>query len=118
MGFQAAHIEEVVEQRTRVALLPVGESRIELLEAMDENSPIALFISKRGEGLHHICFEVDNLAQELATLRNAGIRLIDPVPRRGAGGCWVAFIHPTSTAGVLVELSQPTTATSQLSSEK
>ena len=118
MGFLAARIEEVEEQKTRVALLPIGESTIELLEAMDEGSPIARFIAKRGEGLHHICFQVDNLAQELEKLRNAGVRLIDAVPRRGAGGCWVAFIHPSSTAGVLVELSQPATPTSQLSSGK
>lgn len=118
MGLQAAQIEEVAEQKTRVALLPIGESRIELLEAMDEDSPIARFISRRGEGLHHICFQVDDLARELETLRNAGIRLIDPAPRRGAGGCWVAFIHPSSAAGVLVELSQPATSISQLSSEK
>lgn len=107
MGLRAAGIEEVEEQRTRVALIPVGDSRIELLEAMDASSPIARFIDRRGEGLHHICFQVDNLAAELERLRQAGVRLVDAQPRRGAGGCWVAFIHPSDTGGVLVELSQP-----------
>lgn len=110
MGLRVAGIEEVEEQRTRVALIPVGDSRIELLEATDESSPIARFIERRGEGLHHICFQVDDLAAELEKLRQAGVRLVDAQPRRGAGGCWIAFIHPSGTGGVLVELSQPPAA--------
>lgn len=110
MGLRTAGIEEVEEQKTRVALIPVGDSRIELLEAMDESSPIARFIERRGEGLHHICFQVDDLAAELEKLRRAGVRLVDAQPRRGAGGCWIAFIHPSGTGGVLVELSQPPAA--------
>jgi methylmalonyl-CoA/ethylmalonyl-CoA epimerase len=100
-------IEQVPEQKTRVAILPVGESRLELLESMEEDSPIARFIEKRGEGLHHICFQVEDIAAELEKLKAAGVRLVDQQPRRGAGGCLVAFIHPESAAGVLVELSQP-----------
>jgi methylmalonyl-CoA/ethylmalonyl-CoA epimerase len=114
LGFQVDHIEEVGEQKTRVAMLPIGESRLELLESTEPDSPIARFISKRGEGLHHITFRVDDIFEELSRLRAAGIRLIDEVPRTGADRCLVAFIHPSSTGGVLVELSQPRSATSRI----
>jgi len=107
MGFQGCHVEEIAEQKTRVALLPVGESRVELLEATGEDSPVAGFISKRGEGLHHVCFEVDDLGEELRKLRNAGMRLIEPAPQAGAEGSLIAFVHPSGTCGVLVELCQP-----------
>ena len=107
MGFHGCSVEEIAEQKTRVALLPVGESRIELLEAAGDDSPVAGFISKRGEGLHHICFEVDGLAEELQKLRKAGVRIIEPAPRRGAEGSLIAFVHPSGTCGVLVELRQP-----------
>ncbi len=100
-------IEEVAEQKTRVAVLAIGESRIELLEAAAADSPIAGFIAKRGEGLHHICFQVESLDEELHKLKAAGLRLIDRTARIGAGGCRIAFLHPASTAGVLIELSQP-----------
>jgi methylmalonyl-CoA/ethylmalonyl-CoA epimerase len=106
LGMRADHIEEVPEQKTRVALIQLGESRLELLEAMEEDSPIGRFIAKRGEGLHHLCFQVEDLERTLLRLKEAGVRLIDEIPRRGAGNCLVAFIHPTSTCGVLVELSQ------------
>ena len=114
LGFQVDHIEEVGEQKTRVAMLPIGESRLELLESTEPDSPIARFISKRGEGLHHITFQVDDISEELIRLRAAGIRLIDEIPRTGADQCLVAFIHPSSTGGVLVELSQPKSATSRI----
>jgi len=107
LGFQDYSVEEIGGQKTRVALLPVGESRIELLEAIGDDSPVAGFISKRGEGLHHICFEVDDLAGELEKLRNAGLRIIEPAPRRGAEGSLIAFVHPSGTCGVLVELCEP-----------
>ena len=107
LGLKEWSIEEIPEQETRVALMPVGESRIELLEATGENSPVAGFIARRGEGLHHICFQVDNLAGELERLKAAGVRLVDQYPRAGAGGCLIAFLHPSGTAGVLIELSQP-----------
>ncbi|MBM3789736.1 MAG: methylmalonyl-CoA epimerase [Acidobacteria bacterium] len=107
LGIPLAHIEEVPEQKTRVALLPVGESRIELLEATEPESPVGRFLAKRGEGIHHICFQVEDLAAELQVLKSRGVRLIDETPRRGAHGCLVAFVHPSSAHGVLIELSQP-----------
>lgn len=107
LGVRDWSIGEVPEQKTRVALLQIGESRIELLEATAEDSPVARFIAKRGEGLHHICLQVENLADELERLKAAGLRLIDRYPRVGAEGCLIAFLHPSSANGVLIELSQP-----------
>jgi methylmalonyl-CoA/ethylmalonyl-CoA epimerase len=99
--------EEVVEgQKVRVAMFQVGESRLELLEATSEDSPIARSVAKRGPGLHHIAVAVEDLAAALRRLENAGVRLIDREPRRGAGNEQVAFLHPASTAGVLIELVQ------------
>jgi methylmalonyl-CoA/ethylmalonyl-CoA epimerase len=106
-GLDVVRIEEVPEQRTRVAMLPVGGSRLELLEATDRDSPVARSIAARGEGVHHLCFQVHNLEDALARLREAGLRLVDGYPRKGAGGCLVAFVHPSSASGVLIELSQP-----------
>jgi len=108
-GFELSlrSIEPVEDQKTRVAVLPVGDGRLELLESMEEDSPIARFIARRGEGLHHICFQVDNIVEELARLKAAGVRLIDNQPRQGAGGSLIAFVHPESASGVLIELSQP-----------
>jgi len=100
-------IENVPDQKTRVAMLPLGESRLELLEATAGDSPIARFIARRGGGLHHICFQVDDISEELDKLRGAGVRLIDEKPREGAEGTLTAFVHPSSTGGVLIELSQP-----------
>ena len=90
----------------RIAGLAAGESLVELLEAADDDSPIAKFIAKRGPGIHHVCFAVDDLDATLDRCRRAGIRLIDDVPRLGAEGKRIAFLHPASTAGVLVELSE------------
>ncbi|MBX7220747.1 MAG: methylmalonyl-CoA epimerase [Blastocatellia bacterium] len=99
--------EEVVEdQGVKVAMLPVGESRIELLEATRPDSPIAKFIAKRGPGIHHICLNVPDVAAALAELKAQGFQLIDEKPRPGADHCLVAFVHPKSTHGVLIELSQ------------
>ena len=107
LGLEPEGIEEVSGFMTRVAMLPVGESRLELLEAMGDDSPIAKFIAKRGEGVHHLCFRVEDIAAELKRLKTAGVRLLDETPRPGAGGCLIAFLHPSSTGGVLIELSQP-----------
>ena len=97
--------EEVVEeQKVRVAMFQVGESRLELLEATSEDSPLARSVAKRGQGLHHVAVAVEDLAGMLRKLENAGVRLIDREPRRGAGNEQVAFLHPASTAGVLIEL--------------
>src|SRR5258706_16415764 len=87
LGVDAIETEEVAEQRVRVAMLPVGESRIELLEATSADSPIAKFIEKRGPGIHHIAMRVDDIYAELAKLKARGARLIDETPRTGAGGC-------------------------------
>jgi len=97
--------EEVVEgQKVRVAMFQAGESRLELLEATSEDSPLARSIAKRGQGLHHVAIAVEDLAATLRKLENGGVRLIDREPRRGAGNEQVAFLHPASTAGVLIEL--------------
>jgi methylmalonyl-CoA/ethylmalonyl-CoA epimerase len=90
-----------------IAGLAAGDSLVELLEARTDDSPIGKFIAKRGPGVHHICFVVDDLDSTLERCRRAGIRLIDQTPRRGAEGKRIAFLHPTSTGGVLVELTEP-----------
>jgi methylmalonyl-CoA/ethylmalonyl-CoA epimerase len=104
LGLELVETEEVAEQRVRVAMLPVGESRIELLEPTSEDSPIAKFLEKRGPGIHHIAVRVDDIRSMLARLREQGARLIDEEPRRGAGGSLIAFVHPSSSNGVLLEL--------------
>jgi len=91
----------------RIAGLAAGESLVELLEAESSDSPIGKFVAKRGPGIHHICFEVDDLEGTLARCRAAGLRLIDETPRLGAEGKRIAFLHPSATAGVLVELTEP-----------
>jgi methylmalonyl-CoA/ethylmalonyl-CoA epimerase len=96
--------EEIASQKVRVAMLPIGESRIELLEATSEDSPISKFLAKRGPGIHHVAFNVPDIRAALADLKSKRTRLIDEEPRKGAGGCLVAFIHPSSTGGVLIEL--------------
>ena len=98
--------DEVPEQKVRLAMLEIGESNIELLEAIDESSPIAKYIEKRGEGIHHICIQVDDIDTALEELKRAEVNLIDQMPRSGAHGTRIAFIHPKSTNGVLIELCQ------------
>jgi methylmalonyl-CoA/ethylmalonyl-CoA epimerase len=104
LGLSGAETEEVPAQKVRVAMLPLGESRIELLEATSDDSPISKFLAKRGPGIHHVALRVQNIRTALADLKTKGFRLIDEEPRAGAGGCLVAFIHPSSTGGVLIEL--------------
>ena len=104
LGLQVTETEEVSGQQVRVAMLPIGESRIELLEATSADSPISKFLAKRGPGIHHIALRVEDIRARLADLKSKGTRLIDEEPRTGAGGCLVAFIHPSSTGGVLIEL--------------
>jgi len=106
LGINVRETEEVSGQKVRVAMLPIGESRIELLEATSDDSPISKFLDKRGPGVHHIALRVDDIRTSLADLKSKGARLIDEEPRAGAGGCLVAFIHPSSTGGVLIELVQ------------
>ena len=106
-GHAPEHFEEVTDQKVKTAFFSVGESNIELLEGTAPDSPISKYIEKQGRGgIHHICVAVDNVAAKLAELKQAGIQLIDQQPRRGAHNKMVAFIHPQSTGGVLIELSQ------------
>ena len=104
LGIHVTETEEISGQKVRVAMLPIGESRIELLEATSADSPISKFLAKRGPGIHHIALRVEDIRARLADLKSKGARLIDEEPRAGAGGCLVAFIHPSSTGGVLIEL--------------
>ena len=106
LGLQVDHTEEVAEQGVRIAMLSAGETRIELLEPLSENSPVGKFLEKRGPGIHHIALRVADIRASLADLKARGTRLIDESPRTGAGGCLVAFVHPASANGVLLELVQ------------
>ena len=106
LGITCTRIEEVEDQKVRTACLPVGESEIELLESTSPEGNIARFIEKRGEGIHHIAFEVDNLEAVLEELKGKGVQLIDQKPRIGVGGIKIVFLHPKSSNGVLVELCE------------
>src|SRR5215216_3730055 len=108
LGLENVQTETVEDQKVRLAMLPIGESRIELLEPTSEDSPISKFLEKRGGGLHHIAVEVEDINAALARLKKNGMRLIDEEPRIGAEGCLVAFVHPSASGGVLLELVQPT----------
>ena len=106
MGLSMRAVEEVPEQKVRVAIFPVGESRIELLETLDPEGPVGKFLAKKGQGLHHIAMKVDDIGAAMAKLKAKGIEMIDREPRRGAEGCLIAFVHPRSTGGVLLELTE------------
>jgi methylmalonyl-CoA/ethylmalonyl-CoA epimerase len=106
LGLSIERIEDVPQEGVRVALLRCGESNIELLEATSPDSPIAKFIAKRGAGMHHLCLATEDVGGDDAKLRQAGFAVLRPEPTAGAGGCWVQFVHPKSTGGVLVELSE------------
>ena len=99
-------IEEIREQKVKVASILVGESRIELLQSTDPNGPVAKFIEKKGEGIHHIALEVERIEWTLQKMREMGVQLIDEKPRSGAHGMKIAFLHPRSTKGVLIELCE------------
>jgi methylmalonyl-CoA/ethylmalonyl-CoA epimerase len=106
LGLAVEHVAEVPHEGVRVAMIPCGESRIELLEPTREDSPIARFLDRRGPGIHHLCLRSDDVRGDGARLRAAGYETLRAEPTRGAGGCWVQFVHPKSAGGVLVELSQ------------
>jgi methylmalonyl-CoA epimerase len=106
LGLEVEFTEDVTEQGVRVAMLPIGETHIELLEPLSQNSPVGKFIEKRGPGIHHVAIRVNDIRGSLAQLKARGTRLIDETPRTGAGGCLVAFVHPASANGVLLELVQ------------
>lgn len=107
MGLAVAAIEEVPAEGVRVAMIPCGGATLELLEPTAPDSPIAKFLARRGPGLHHLCLRSSDVRAADAALRAAGYRVLRPAPTRGAGGCWVQFVHPGSAGGVLLELSEP-----------
>ena len=106
LGIKSTGTEEVAEQKVKVAFFPVGDSEVELLESTAPDGPIARYIEKNGEGMQHIALRVDDLEAALAELKTKGVRLIDEKPRYGAGGARIAFVHPKSTGGILLELSE------------
>jgi len=106
LGLAVSPEETVEQEQVRVVMIPMGESRIELLEATSESSTIAKFIAKRGEGLHHVCLKVPDLPAAVARLKNDGVRLVSEEIKIGAGGHQYVFVHPSSTGGVLLELVQ------------
>jgi len=106
LGLRVEAIEDVPQEGVRVALIPCGESHIELLEPLSDESPIAKFLEKRGPGLHHLCLASRDVRGDDARLRAGGYQVLRPEPTRGAGGCWVQFVHPRSAGGVLIELSE------------
>ena len=107
LGLEVDSTEDIAEQGVRVAMLPIGESHIELLEPLSAETPVGKFLRKWGPGVHHLAIRVTDIRASLAHLKEQGIRLIDEKPRLGAGGCLVAFVHPSSANGVLLELVQP-----------
>lgn len=106
LGLKCYNVEEVIDQKVRTAFFMVGQTKIELLEPMNEESTIAKFIENKGEGVHHLAFCVDSVAASLEEVESKGVRLIDKAPRDGAEGLKIAFLHPKSTQGVLTELCE------------
>jgi len=107
LGLDLEGVEEVTEQGVKVGFLPVGDARLELLEPTGPSSPIAKHLERRGPGLHHVCLRVDDIRGAMAALAERGHRLLSDEPHAGAHGCLVCFVHPKSTGGVLLELTQP-----------
>jgi len=105
-GLKCYNIEEVEEQKVRTAFFLIGQTKIELLESTDPDGPIGKFIEKNGEGIHHIAFAVENIKDQLIHAEKMGVKLIDSTPRKGAEGLDIAFMHPKSTSGVLIELCE------------
>jgi methylmalonyl-CoA/ethylmalonyl-CoA epimerase len=106
LGLKLEGEELVSEQKVKTAFLPIGDTEVELLESTEADGPIAKFIEKKGEGIQHLAFKVENIDEALKELSDKGIRLIDQKPRKGAGGKRIAFLHPKDTFGVLVELCE------------
>ena len=107
LGMPLVHRETVVEQGVEAALLDVGDGHVELLQPLGPDTAVGKFLAKRGPGLHHVAYRVEDVEQTLTELAGAGMRLIDERPRTGIRGSWVAFVHPASTGGVLTEIVQP-----------
>ena len=106
LGIHCHGIEEVTEQKVKTAFLPIQDTEIELLEGTAEDSPVSKFIEKKGEGIHHLAIRVENLEEALSEMKAKGVKLIDETPRIGAGGARIAFVHPKSSGGVLLELCE------------
>lgn len=106
LGIKCEGKETVEEQKVRVAFLPIGDTEVELLESTDPEGPIAKFIDKKGEGIQHMAYRVDDIEKAIASMKEKGVRMIDEKPRYGAGGAKIAFCHPKDTNGVLIELSE------------
>jgi methylmalonyl-CoA/ethylmalonyl-CoA epimerase len=106
LGMTVERIEDVPQEGVRVAMIRCGESWIELLEPLSEDSTVGKFLEKRGPGIHHLCLASDDVRADDGRLRGSGFETLRPEPTRGAGGCWVQFVHPKSAGGVLVELSE------------
>ncbi|HEX7295562.1 MAG TPA: methylmalonyl-CoA epimerase [Pyrinomonadaceae bacterium] len=106
LGLEVDTTEEIAEQGVRVAMLAIGDTHVELLEPLSPESPVGKFLAKRGPGIHHLAVEVTDIHASLADLKKRGARLIDETPRAGARGCLVAFVHPATTNGILLELVQ------------
>jgi methylmalonyl-CoA/ethylmalonyl-CoA epimerase len=106
LGLKCYKIEEVADQKVKTAFFMIGQTKIELLESTDPEGPVGKFIAKKGEGIHHIAFSVENIEKQLADAENMGIKLIDRSPRTGADGLDIAFLHPGSASGVLIELCE------------
>lgn len=109
-GLKCYSIENVPEQKVRTAFFMVGPTKIELLESTDPEGPIGKFIEKKGEGIHHIAFAVKNIEEKLKHASDSGVKLIDSTPRKGAEGLDIAFLHPKSTAGILIEICENNTS--------
>jgi methylmalonyl-CoA/ethylmalonyl-CoA epimerase len=105
-GLKCYRIEEVSDQKVRTAFFQAGQTKIELLESTDPEGPVGKFIEKKGEGIHHIAFAVEKIEEQLSHAEKLGVRLIDTAPRKGAEGLDIAFLHPKSTSGVLIELCE------------
>lgn len=106
LGLKCYKIEEVEDQKVKTAFFQIGASKIELLESTDPEGPIGKFIEKKGEGIHHIAFATKNIEEQLTALEQSGVQLIDKIPRKGAEDLDIAFLHPKSTHGVLLELCE------------
>jgi methylmalonyl-CoA/ethylmalonyl-CoA epimerase len=104
LGLKCTHIEEVSGQHVKIAFLPVGDVNLELLESTDPQGAVAKFIERKGEGIQHIAFKVGNIESAMAVLKERGVELIDAIPRTGAHGSKIAFLHPRSSHGLLIEL--------------
>ncbi|MEC9491417.1 methylmalonyl-CoA epimerase [Flexistipes sp.] len=107
LGVNVESYEEVPSQKVKVAFIKLGDSNVELLEPTSEDSPVAKFLDKKGEGIHHLCYEVNDVSESLDIMKKDGMKLINEEPIKGAHGKLVAFVHPKSANGVLTELSQP-----------